>query len=937
MLQKKIPTLLPLLFFVFLYPTFAQDKKPLDHQDYDHWHDLRSPMVSMEGNFVSYEINPQEGDGTLWLYETGTEEYYSFQRGYKAVFSPSEDFLAFRIKAEYDSIRAAKLDGVKKDKLPKDTLGIYLIGSDSLIKHPGLSSYKLPEEGSSWLAWLAEPDQKKQDSISSDTSASVEKPKKKKTKKKEKTLHVFEPGEAGQSAFENVEEYEFSKHGRLLSFLQTRSDSIDSVFIHTMIYPGIQSRVIFSGPGKAVKLAIDEQGMQVAWLYSADTGKLKVYEAKLFDIKSGKLITAVDTNSNGMPAGWGPSENGRLFFSENGRRLFFGTAPLPEPKAEDTLTEEEKVSVDIWNWKDDRLQPMQLKQKDKDLKRSYTAVYHIPKGTMVQLADEEVMNMSMDRKNNGKYAMGISRKPYYREMSWDADGYLDAYLVDLMSGERKLILKKSLSRPYLSPLGRYVAYYDALDSCWNTYHIKNGSYVKLTNDLDVSFSREDHDMPNIPGAYGMAGWTKDVSAFFVYDKYDIWKLDPEGRDQPIRLTRGREEEMQHRIIDLDKELEYIPEDEPLLLRSLDKQSKDFAFYNYILSEDEAPREVFSGPYRFYTPRKAKHADRLIWQRMNFREYPDLYTSTLDFSGIKRLSDANPQQDEYLWGSVELVHWTSADGEDLDGLLYKPGNFDPDSSYPMIVYFYETYSDALHAHYVPKPSRSTVNFTYYASNGYLVFVPDIVYKTGYPGRSAYNSVVSGTLKLMENPWVDREHIGIQGQSWGGYQVAFLVTRTNLFAAAMAGAPVSNMTSAYGGIRWGSGMSRMFQYEGSQSRIGGTLWEKPWRYIENSPVFYADKVETPLLMMHNDEDGAVPWYQGIEYFVALRRLDKPVWMLTYNGAPHNLKRRADCKDLSIRMQQFFDHYLKGAPAPVWMEYGIPAVDKGKKSGFELVEQD
>ena len=254
---------------------------------------------------------------------------------------------------------------------------------------------------------------------------------------------------------------------------------------------------------------------------------------------------------------------------------------------------------------------------------------------------------------------------------------------------------------------------------------------------------------------------------------------------------------------------------------------------------------------------------------------------------------------------------------------------------MIVYFYEKYSNGLHNHYTPKPSRSTVNFTYYVSNGYLIFVPDIVYKTGFPGQSAYNSVVSGTLQLMQNPWVDKEHIGIQGQSWGGYQVAYLITQTDMFAAAMAGAPVSNMTSAYGGIRWGSGMSRMFQYEGSQSRIGGTLWEMPWRYIENSPVFFADKVETPLLMMHNDKDGAVPWYQGIEYFVALRRLDKPVWMLTYNGAPHNLKRRADCKDLSIRMQQFFDHYLKGAPAPVWMEYGIPAVDKGKDMGYELVK--
>jgi len=341
------------------------------------------------------------------------------------------------------------------------------------------------------------------------------------------------------------------------------------------------------------------------------------------------------------------------------------------------------------------------------------------------------------------------------------------------------------------------------------------------------------------------------------------------------------------------------------------------------------------PHSFYSPRKAKEANKLMWQRMNFTEYPDLWISDPDFSNEKKLTDVNPQQKDFLWGSVEMVHWTSADGVALDGMLYKPENFDPDSAYPMIIYFYEKYSNRLYGHFAPRPSRSTVNFTYYASNGYLVFVPDIVYKTGFPGQSAYNSIVSGTLKLMENPWVDAEHIGIQGQSWGGYQVAYLVTQTNMFAAAMAGAPVSNMTSAYGGIRWGSGMSRMFQYEGSQSRIGGTLWEKPWRYIENSPVFFADKVETPLLMMHNDKDGAVPWYQGIEYFVALRRLNKPVWMLTYNGAPHNLSRKADCKDLTIRMQQFFDHYLKGSPPPVWMEEGVPAVKKGKEMGYELVK--
>ena len=213
------------------------------------------------------------------------------------------------------------------------------------------------------------------------------------------------------------------------------------------------------------------------------------------------------------------------------------------------------------------------------------------------------------------------------------------------------------------------------------------------------------------------------------------------------------------------------------------------------------------------------------------------------------------------------------------------------------------------------------------------MPDIKYRTGYPGQSCYDAVMSGVMSLMDRGFVDDKHIGVQGQSWGGYQVAYLVTQTNLFAAAMAGAPVSNMTSAYGGIRWRSGLSRMFQYEHTQSRIGGTLWEKPIQYIENSPLFFVEKINTPLLIRHDDKDGAVPWYQGIELFVALRRLNKPAWLLNYNDEPHNLVRRANMMDLTIRMKQFFDHYLKEAPAPVWMEEGIPATEKGRTLGYEI----
>jgi len=243
-----------------------------------------------------------------------------------------------------------------------------------------------------------------------------------------------------------------------------------------------------------------------------------------------------------------------------------------------------------------------------------------------------------------------------------------------------------------------------------------------------------------------------------------------------------------------------------------------------------------------------------------------------------------------------------------------------------VYHYEQLSQNLHA-YVPPNGRNVTNPTHYVSNGYLVFTPDIYYQEGYPGPSALKSIVPGVNMLLARGYVDPKGIGIQGQSWGGYQGLYMITQTNIFSAAMLGAPVVNMTSAYGGIRWGSGVARAFQYETGQSRIGGSIWETPLRYVENSPLFWLDKVKTPVFFMHNDADDAVPWYQGIEAFVALRRLGKEVYLINYNNDVHNPQSRANQKDMAMRMEQFFDHHLRGKPAPEWMKKGVPYLAKGR----------
>ena len=497
---------------------------------------------------------------------------------------------------------------------------------------------------------------------------------------------------------------------------------------------------------------------------------------------------------------------------------------------------------------------------------------------------------------------------------------------------------KNKSLVSLSPGGNFVVWYDPDDSTYyaRSTNINSTEILDLSSKLPVLFCDERWDMPDNPNPYGIAGWSENDNYVLLYDRYDLWKVDLNGVKVPVNATRnyGRKNNLRFRYQKLDPEEEFIDTSNPVILHAFDEQNKSEGYFKADFRNYTEPLMLLMEDYKFENLAKAKNAETLIWMRENVTTSPDLWTGNMLFENRHQLSQSNVQQKNFIWPGVHLVHWDTFSGKSLEGLLYFPETIDPDKKYPMIVYFYERNADNLHEYTTPSPTRSTVNRTYYTSNDYIVFIPDITYSDGYPGQSAFDAVVSGTQVVSSLfPFIDRKRIGIQGQSWGGYQTAWLITQTEMFAAAMAGAPVANMTSAYGGIRWESGRSRMFQYENSQSRIGATLWDNPLQYIENSPLFYVPKIKTPLLIMHNDNDGAVPWYQGIELFSAMRRLNKPVWMLTYNNEAHNLKAEswANRMDLTMRMKQFFDHYLKGEPIPAWMRYGIPAFKKGKELGY------
>jgi dipeptidyl aminopeptidase/acylaminoacyl peptidase len=915
----------------------ASQRKPLSHTVYDSWKEILYKSISPDGNNAAFTVNPQDGDGRVVFYHLKNNNQDSVKRAAEIQITFDSQYGIFKIKPQQKLIKDLRRQKKKKDDLPKDSLGIYSFSTRKTEKIPDVKSFKIPEKAGGWVAYQLEA--KKEPKPKTDLNV---KPEDKKSVKKKKantedngyTLVLKNLNNANENAFGFVKDYAFAKYGQGLLFCSTGDDSIFKAGAYWYDLKNEKLQTLFEGKSKyKIKgLSISEDGEQATFLVDTDTTKAQVRYFKLYHWKNGNAAASllVDERTPLMPPGWLVSENATPYFSKDGSRLFFGSTSRPLVQ-DTTLLTEEIVSVEVWGGKDDYIYPQQNKQLDTERKRSYLFEVDLMSNKITQLGNKEIPSVELGDEGNAPVALGESNIPYRQMITHDPATFNDFYLLNLKDGSKKVVVRKVKGNASLSPKANYITWFSLPDTAWFSYAISTLKTAKLNRGLSVKFADEENDSPDYPGTYGIAGWTTNDQQLLVYDRYDIWSFDPQGQAEPMNVTKiGRGEKLVFRYIKSDVEERFIDPNKEMLLSAFNEITKASGYYKLSLSSGTLTKLMMDN-YRFSGVVKAKNANQLLFNRESFREFPDVWTSDVHFSSVKKISDANSQMKNYFWGSAELVNWISLDNIPLQGLLYKPEGFDPKKKYPMIVYFYEKESDNLHAHIKPEPLRSAINRATYVSNGYLVFVPDIVYKIGFPGESAHNCILPGVTSLMAKGFVDEKNIGVQGHSWGGYQTAYLITRTNLFKAAEAGAPVANMISAYGGIRWESGMSRQFQYEHTQSRIGGTLWEKPMHYIENSPLFFADKIQTPLLLLHNDADGAVPWYQGIEMYMALRRLEKPVWMLNYNGEPHWPVKRENRMDFQIRMMQFFNHYLKGAAEPEWMSKGIPAIEKGITKGY------
>lgn len=916
-------------------------KKPLTPAVYDSWKDINTKMLTPDGSHAAMLINPQDGDGKAVFYNLTTFKEDSVQRASELVLTFDSKFAIFKIKPQKEKVKDLRRQKKKKEDLPKDSLGIFSLSTRNVEKVPDVKSFKVPEKAGTWVAYQLDLKKEEKKSVKEKTDTLKKAASAVKTKKVKKNsddngyILVLKNLMVGkEQSFGYVKDYEFAKFGRALLFTTTGNDSTLKPGVYWYDLQREQLQQLYEGKNKFKYkgLAMSEDGTQAGFLVDSDTTKALVRYFKLHHWKNGdgaaKLL--VEEKTPGVPTNWLISEHFTPIFSKDGKRLFIGLSPTPLVQ-DTTKLDEEIVKVEVWNWRDSVLQPQQFRQLEREKKRSYYAAYDFSSGRLQGLSNETVPDITLADEGNASMALGISDRPYRWHNFYDISGYKDAYIIQVANGSRTQVLTKIKGDINISPKATYLFWFSLPDTTWFSYSTANQKTIGLTQSLKIKFADEEDDHPDFPSPYGSLGWLENDERLLVYDRYDIWSLDPTGNSSPVNLTKiGREQKVVFRYLKLDPEERFLKKDAELLLSAVDETTKSSGYYRLSLKTGVLTKLLMSN-HRYASTVKALHAHTILFTRETYTEFPDVWVSDLTLSSPKKLTEANPQMKNYLWGSVETVNWTSLDNVPLQGLLYKPENFDPNKKYPMLVYFYEKSSDQLHGHFKPQPSWSIIQRTMCASNGYLVFVPDIVYKIGLPGESAYNSIMPGVTNLISKGFVDEKNIGIQGQSWGGYQTAYLITRTNLFKAAGAGAAVVNMTSAYGGIRWGSGLSRMFQYEQSQSRIGGTLWEKPLYYLENSPLFTADKIQTPVLIMQNDKDDAVPWYQGIEFYMALRRLQKPVWMLVYNEEVHNLQQRQNREDYDMRLMQFFDYYLKGAPEPAWMKNGIPALEKGITNGY------
>lgn len=912
--SSVIFAILSLLLLLSLPVVQAQEK--FTFEDVMKFEDIKTPIISANGEWVAFGVWPELGDGEVRIKSTNGNQSFTIKRGENPRISSNGRWAGVIIKPPFIEAENAGKD------TPNDGLALLNTANGEITGFEDVRRFSFSNDGQ----WAIIHHHQTEDVEEGDfDNPHIGSP-----------IRLVRLGADDDTIIPFVNASAIDSTSSYFAFSTVDTSATENGFfaINLREDEPVPQKILGSENAYYENLTWDHARSRIAFTAALlDTSNsYRPLDASIitwtaYDGEPEILLMPDDAEE-----GYRLRSNNNLTWTYDGTRLFYGVkeaamVELDEIKSEkDTVTTENLYDLDrilagmegkVWHWDDPHVKTHEKQIWNSRKNHLYTAVYHLDEERSVQLATTEVPNVLVDH-HTGKL-LGSSDIPYAKLITWDGR-YSDFYFVDQHSGEAEPFIKKQRFGATVSPNGKFAVWFDGTD--WKLQSMENGQVQNLTAELSVSFADEDNDRPMPSGSYGIAGWIGDDEAVLIYDKFDIWQFNTSDGN-PLSITGGvgRDEMRIFRIHDLDPDTPAFRENEQLLLTMYHDWDKNYGFYEAQIGRAGVTR-ILEEDKRFDIVSLSEESDAILFTQQTYTEYPNLWVaSDQRFRNPVRVSDLHLNLTEnYAWGRAELVEWLNMDGRTVQGILYYPGNYEPGKRYPVFIYYYERFSQRLYDFNTPVTNHRP-NIAQYTSDGYAVFMPDIWFDVPIPGYSATKNLVPGVHKLVEMGIADPDAIGLHGHSWSGYLTAQVVTQTDIFAAAVAGAPVSNMTSAYGGIRWGTGLARQFQYEQTQSRLGVSLWENPNPYIENSPLFYADRINTPLLFQHGDADEAVPWYQSIELYLAMRRLGKESVFLHYYNEPHHLRNLANRLDYAIKMKEYMDHYLKGEPAPAWITDGVP----------------